>query len=57
MTDGPANEKHGAARAASQTGPRPLCIRCGHPVPEVPLGCKSPCLNCRFLYPSGDCSD
>ncbi len=33
------------------------CIRCGHPVPERPLGCKCPCPHCGFLYPQGDCSD
>ncbi len=33
------------------------CVRCGHPVPERPLGCKWPCPNCGFLYPRGDCSD
>jgi predicted RNA-binding Zn-ribbon protein involved in translation (DUF1610 family) len=33
------------------------CVRCGHPVPERPLGCKWPCPNCGFLYPQGDCSD
>jgi hypothetical protein len=33
------------------------CVRCGHPVPDLFLGCKAPCRNCRFLYPAGDCSD
>ncbi len=33
------------------------CVRCGYPVPDLVMGCKAPCLNCRFLYPAGDCSD
>ncbi len=33
------------------------CVRCGYPVPELVMGCKDPCRNCRFLYPGGDCSD
>jgi len=33
------------------------CVRCGHPVPDLVMGCKDPCRNCRFLYPAGDCSD
>lgn len=33
------------------------CVRCGYPVPDLLMGCKAPCHNCRFLYPAGDCSD
>lgn len=33
------------------------CVKCGYPIPEVPLGCKSFCPNCKYLYPLGDCSD
>lgn len=34
------------------------CLRCGHPVPEPPRGCRlGPCPNCGHPYPLGDCSD
>jgi hypothetical protein len=33
------------------------CVRCGYPVPDLVMGCKAPCRNCRFIYPIGDCSD
>jgi len=33
------------------------CVRCGYPIPDLVMGCKAPCRNCRFLYPAGDCSD
>ena len=33
------------------------CVRCGYTVPDLMMGCKDPCRNCRFLYPVGDCSD
>lgn len=38
-------------------GAGPRCVRCGHPIPDLVMGCKAPCRNCRFLYPAGDCSD
>jgi hypothetical protein len=33
------------------------CVRCGYAIPDLVMGCKAPCRNCRFLYPAGDCSD
>jgi hypothetical protein len=33
------------------------CVRCGYLIPDLVMGCKAPCRNCRFLYPAGDCSD
>jgi len=33
------------------------CVRCSYPIPDLVMGCKAPCRNCRFLYPAGDCSD
>jgi glyoxylase-like metal-dependent hydrolase (beta-lactamase superfamily II) len=33
------------------------CLRCGAEVRPRPWGCKSPCPNCGFVYPLGDCSD
>jgi predicted RNA-binding Zn-ribbon protein involved in translation (DUF1610 family) len=36
---------------------RPLCNRCGFPVPSRAFGCKNPCPNCGTVYPLGDCSD
>ncbi|MBI4543143.1 MAG: MBL fold metallo-hydrolase [Gemmatimonadetes bacterium] len=33
------------------------CLRCGAEVRPRPWGCKTPCGNCGFAYPLGDCSD
>lgn len=53
-------ERPGALRLAApqRGGPGGVqCVRCGHPVPDLVMGCKHPCRNCRYLYPAGDCSD
>lgn len=39
----------GAPEASFAMNEEPHCVRCGHPVPERPLGCKWPCPNCGFL--------
>jgi hypothetical protein len=46
-----------AARQQGEGHSEFRCVRCGYPVPELVMGCKDPCRNCRFLYPGGDCSD
>jgi len=33
------------------------CLKCGAEVRPKPWGCKTPCPNCGFVYPLGDCSD
>jgi len=44
-------------RLTASARPRPTCLRCGAEVRPKPWGCKSPCPNCGFIYPLGDCSD
>ncbi len=50
-------DPQGASNASIVPDEERHCVRCGYPVPELPLGCKWPCPNCGFLYPQGDCSD
>jgi predicted RNA-binding Zn-ribbon protein involved in translation (DUF1610 family) len=39
----------GASGASFAMDEESHCLKCGHSVPERPLGCKWPCPNCGFL--------